>query len=388
MTTASPTIDVADYILVGGGLQNALILLALAARKPAASILLLEREATLGGNHLWSFQARDVPDSAWEWMEPLVEYCWAGYQLNFAASSRWVAGAYRSLSSEHLAQIVAQTVENKTNIQIMTHAAVTRCDPQRVTLADGRIFQGRLIIDARGPDQNASRRGGGYQKFVGLECQLRQPITMNAPLLMDTRCPQYDGFRFHYVLPFAPDRVLIEDTYFSNNPTLDVDTISVNIIAEAGRLGLAVERVLRSEVGVLPMPALSTFHPRNEGVLHAGYAGGWFNPGTGYSLAAAVRLAEHLSTVALEDVYGKAWRQLVRKMRIQSHFLAFLNLMMFGLFHDKQRAKLMERFYLVSDDVIHRFFAMDSTALDMWKIMWVGAPWTPKGRSKRATAPQ
>ena len=149
MTTASPTIDVADYILVGGGLQNALILLALAARKPAASILLLEREATLGGNHLWSFQARDVPDSAWEWMEPLVEYCWAGYQLNFAASSRWVAGAYRSLSSEHLAQIVAQTVENKPNIQIMTHAAVTRCDPQRVTLADGRIFQGRLIIDAR-----------------------------------------------------------------------------------------------------------------------------------------------------------------------------------------------------------------------------------------------
>jgi lycopene beta-cyclase len=388
MTTPPATTFAADYILVGGGLQNALILLALAARQPEASILLLERETQLGGNHLWSFQALDVPTAAWEWMEPLVEYSWPGYQLNFAASQRWVAGAYRSLSSEHLAQVIAQVVEKRSNIQILTNTTVAHCADQCVTLTDGKTFYGRLIIDARGPDHNASRRGGGYQKFVGLECQLRQPTAITAPILMDTGCPQYDGFRFHYVLPFAADRVLIEDTYFSNNPALDVDKISANIVAEAGRLGLEVERVLRSEIGVLPMPALSTFHPRNEGVLHAGYAGGWFNPGTGYSLAAAVRLAEHVSTVALADVYGTAWRRLVRKMRIQSHFLAFLNLMMFGFFHDQQRAQLMERFYLVSDDVVHRFFAMESTALDMWKIMWVGAPWTPKGRSKRAAAPE
>lgn len=384
--SANAAID-ADYLLVGGGLQNALILLALAARQPQASVLLCERDAALGGNHIWSFQALDMPESARPWAEQLVEYSWHGYQLYFAESARWVEGAYRACSSEHLDRVVQQVVATRPNIRILTNTTVTHCDATSVTLADGRVLRGQLVIDARGPEHSAQRRGGGYQKFVGLECQLRQPVNMNAPILMDTRCAQRDGFRFHYVLPFAADRVLIEDTYFSNTPDLNVDALAAGIVAEAGRLGFDVEKVLRTEVGVLPMPALSTFHPRKTGALIAGYAGGWFNPGTGYSFAAAVRLAEHISNVPVAEVYGDQWKKLVRHQRIQAHFLAFLNLMMFGFFHDSKRAKLMERFYLVADVVVHRFFAMESTLVDMWRIMWVGAPWTPKGWAKRATAP-
>jgi lycopene beta-cyclase len=376
----------ADYLLVGGGLQNSLILLALAERQPAASILLLEREDVLGGNHIWSFQALDLPASAMSWAAPLVEYRWPGYQLHFLESSRWVAGDYSSLSSEQLNRVVREVAATRQTIHIKTGTSVVKCDANSVTLADGRVLYGRVVIDARGPENGARTGGGGYQKFVGLECRLRQPVSMKAPILMDTRCPQRDGFRFHYVLPFTEDRVLIEDTYFSNDPGLDVQTLSDGIVAEAAGLGFDVESVLRTEVGVLPMPAFSTFHPRHHGPLQAGYAGGWFNPGTGYSLAAAVRLAEHLSSVSIDDVYGPAWRRLVRHIRYQSHFLAFLNLLMFGFFHDTKRAKLMERFYLLPDEVVHRFFAMETTLVDMWRIMWVGAPWTPKGWAKRATS--
>jgi lycopene beta-cyclase len=88
MAATTPDAFDADYILVGGGLQNGLILLALAARKPDASVLLLEQGETIGGNHIWSFQALDLPASALDWAGPIIEYEWPGYQLYFDESAR------------------------------------------------------------------------------------------------------------------------------------------------------------------------------------------------------------------------------------------------------------------------------------------------------------
>ncbi|WP_296900106.1 lycopene beta-cyclase CrtY [Thiohalocapsa sp.] len=391
MAATTPDAFDADYILVGGGLQNGLILLALAARKPDASVLLLEQGETIGGNHIWSFQALDLPASALDWAGPIIEYEWPGYQLYFDESARWVNGAYRSLSSEHLHRLVMDAGAASDRIDIRLRASVAAVDGQAVRLTDATRLRGRVVVDARGPEAarplGTGRFCGGYQKFVGLECRLASSTDLAAPILMDSRCAQRDGFRFHYVLPFAPDRALIEDTYFSNSPDLDVETLSRDIVADAARLGLTVAEVLRTEVGVLPMPAWSHFHAPDASPITGGYAGGWFNPGTGYSLAAAAQLAEHLSSVPVADTFGRDWRRLTRRMRIQAHFLAFLNLLMFGFFHDAKRRRLMERFYMVSDPVIHRFFAMRNNPLDMWRIMYVGAPWTPKGWAKRAERP-
>ena len=391
MAATTPDAFDADYLLVGGGLQNALILLALATRQPTASVLLLEQGEVIGGNHIWSFQALDLPDSALDWARPIIEYEWPGYQLHFDDSARWVQGVYRSLSSEHLHLLVTDAAAASRHIDPRLGTPVSQVAGQTVTLADGTRLRGRVVVDARGPEaarpMGSGRFAGGYQKFVGLECRLATPTDLTAPILMDSRCAQRDGFRFHYVLPFAPDRVLIEDTYFSNDAGLDVDALSRGIVADAPSLGLDVAEVLRTEVGVLPMPAWSHFRAARASPIPGGYAGGWFNPGTGYSLAAAVRLAEHLSSVPAAETFGREWRRLIRAMGIQAHFLAFLNLLMFGFFHGPKRQRLMQRFYLVSDSVIHRFFAMRNNPVDMWRIMYVGAPWTPKGWAKRAERP-
>jgi lycopene beta-cyclase len=391
MAATTPDAFDADYLLVGGGLQNALILLALATRQPTASVLLLEQGEVIGGNHIWSFQALDLPDSALDWARPIIEYEWPGYQLHFDDSARWVQGVYRSLSSEHLHRLVTDAAAASRHIDPRLGTPVSQVAGQTVTLADGTRLRGRVVVDARGPEaarpMGSGRFAGGYQKFVGLECRLATPTDLTAPILMDSRCAQRDGFRFHYVLPFAPDRVLIEDTYFSNDAGLDVDALSRGIVADAPSLGLDVAEVLRTEVGVLPMPAWSHFRAARASPIPGGYAGGWFNPGTGYSLAAAVRLAEHLSSVPAAETFGREWRRLIRAMGIQAHFLAFLNLLMFGFFHGPKRQRLMQRFYLVSDSVIHRFFAMRNNPVDMWRIMYVGAPWTPKGWAKRAERP-
>ena len=62
-----------DYALVGGGLQNALIALALAQRDRPPRVVLVERGQRLGGNHTWCFHQDDVPPAARSFVAELVE---------------------------------------------------------------------------------------------------------------------------------------------------------------------------------------------------------------------------------------------------------------------------------------------------------------------------
>lgn len=378
MTNQTQSVSYFDFILVGGGLQNALILLALADRQPTARVVMLEQDARLGGNHVWSFQALDLPQAAWAWAEPLAEYHWPGYQLYFANSTRWVEGRYHSLTSEHLERIVKRVAEVSEAITVRTETTVDKVDEHTVTLRSREVLHGAVVVDARGPQPQARVGGGGYQKFVGLECELERPTTIEYPVLMDTRCPQEDGFRFLYILPFSAVHILIEDTYFSNHPNLDTERLEKRLLADAQERGLLIKQVLRKEVGVLPMASTLSLLPRRRSPIQGGIGGGWFNPGTGYSLPAAARLAEHLANSSAQNVFSPAWSKLVRRLTWQSRFLTFLNLLMFSFFHDEKRSELMERFYRLPGPVVHRFFAMESTLIDQWRIMWVGAPWTPR----------
>lgn len=101
----------ADYALVGGGLQNGLIALALEAARPAARIVMIERGSAPGGNHTWCFHAGDLAsvasradrevsqgarevsqrDEAPAWIAPLIVARWSGYDVAFPAHARTLA---------------------------------------------------------------------------------------------------------------------------------------------------------------------------------------------------------------------------------------------------------------------------------------------------------
>jgi lycopene beta-cyclase len=65
-----------DYVLVGGGLANGLLALALFSERPDVRIALVEAGATLGGDHLWCFHGGDIPPLAVAWVRPLVATSW------------------------------------------------------------------------------------------------------------------------------------------------------------------------------------------------------------------------------------------------------------------------------------------------------------------------
>src|SRR6188768_371680 len=140
-----------DYVLVGGGLQNALVAEALLAARPTLCVALVERSGALGGNHTWCFHAGDVPPEAMPFVAPFLVRSWDRYSVEFPDLSRTVEARYAAVTSERLAAVMRRRAR-RSNLTVLLDTAAVRIEPRRVTLASGGVLDGDVVIDARGPD--------------------------------------------------------------------------------------------------------------------------------------------------------------------------------------------------------------------------------------------
>jgi lycopene beta-cyclase len=371
-----------DYALAGGGLQNGLIALALAARQPDARIAMFERGRAIGGNHTWCFHARDLPPGAAEWIDPLVVARWPGYEVAFPSLHRTLEAPYASVSSARLATCVTAALA-RPGSRLVLEARVEEVEPHRITARDAAgatiTVEADAVIDARGPDRSP-QEACGWQKFLGQEVVLAAPHGLERPMLMDARLPQDDGFRFMYVLPLAADRALLEDTCFSDGSALDLAASRARIAGYAAARGWTVTEVVREETGVLPMP-WRLAPPSLGPPLTAGYAGGWFHPVTGYSFPIAARLAAQVASLPATRLFGPELAALAAAHARQSAFAQRLAHMLFRWYPPEQRHHVLARFYRLPADAIGRFYALQLTAADRLRLL-AGRP--PRGLSWRA----
>ena len=371
-----------DYVLVGGGLQNALVLLGLLERRPGVRVALVEREHRLGGNHTWCFHAADVPAGMAAVARALVEHSWPGYRVRFPGGERRLDAAYRGFSAERLRAVLAERCAGAPGVRVLTGREAAEVGEHRVRLEDGETLEARVVVDARGPDVAGTRGASGYQKFVGVELELDRDHGLELPLVMDATVAQRDGYRFLYVLPLGARRVLVEDTSFSDSPQLDVAGLRAGALAYAEANGLGGGRVVRDEQGVLPMPFRGQGpRPWRSGPLQAGYRGGWLHAATGYSFPIALRLAELVSRLEPEELFGTELARLAADVRFQSRFAYRLNHLLFHWFLPEGRTGVFERFYRLPEATIERFYALRTTRGDRFRIL-VGRP--PRGLSLRA----
>ncbi len=369
-----------DVIFVGGGLSAGLGALSLLAKHPEAAVAIVERESTLGGNHTWCFHAADVGPQSADWLEPLIVQRWPGYSVRFPARMRRLASPYACVTSARLhAHVSEQVLASKTSALLLS-ASAHEVSAQRVLLADGRELNGKVVIDARGPELPDRARGTGYQKFLGLELEVEPDHDLREPVLMDACVRQHDGFRFMYLLPLSPTRILLEDTFFSDHAELDESAIEPAILAYARAQGFKVRNVLRRERGVLPMPWSAPLPVIGAGIIQAGYRGGFFHPVTGYSFPLAVRFAEALTLGSTGELARAPLERLAHAHSEQLRFLFVLTRLMFTCFESEQRFRVLEHFYRLPESVIERFYAAELRHVDRARLFW-GAP--PRGMSLR-----
>lgn len=370
-----------DLVLLGGGLSNCLTALAVLERAPDTSIALVERGNQLGGNHTWCWHSMDAPGGAEAWLAPLRVHRWSGYDLHFPDRTQHIEGDYALTHSARLHERVTEAMANSARSRCFLGVKGSCRDDGSVALSDGRVLHGRYVLAATGPVPVPSTRAG-FQKFVGVEFDLEQPHGLRQPMLMDATVPQRDGFRFMYVLPLGPRRMLVEDTVFSPQATLDVAAGQAEVAAYATRFG-PVAQTLRVEHGVLPMPFRDdAVTVPDTGPIDAGYAGGYFHPGTGYSMPVAIRFALVVAGAWASDPTGlrARLRALAEAHNPQAAYARVLNGMLFRCFAPEDMWNVFSRFYRLPESTIHRFYALELTRTDRARLL-LGLP--PRGFSLR-----
>jgi lycopene beta-cyclase len=370
-----------DYLLVGGGLQNGLIALALLNRNPDVRILLVEKESRLAGDHTWSFHQTDVPSAARPWFDPLISARWDKVVVRFPHHFRTYASGYASILSSSFDEVVSKTIDRSSQSQLKRSCEVKEVFPHGVRLASGETISASLVVDSRGPI--AQHRGTGYQKFIGWDIELAEGLLPTSPTIMDATVAQRDGYRFLYILPFTRTRGLIEDTVFSDSAHLSRTDMRQSILNVLHDHGYQVRRLLREESGVLPMPWVLprlTDPVYQPGLLRAGYRGGWFHPATGYSLPIACRLAQAIADAHDREPIDQVMARLMKEHASQSRFARLLNRLLFSGFAPEDRYHVFERFYRMPLDLIERFYRLELTKGDQ-KSLVCGRP--PRGFSFR-----
>ncbi|MEM9105824.1 MAG: lycopene beta-cyclase CrtY, partial [Pseudomonadota bacterium] len=278
--------------MVGGGLAGCLAALKLAAK--GLDICVLEADSEICGNHTWSFHGTDIHPDDRDWLKPMIVHSWPGQKVIFPGYQRQLSTPYASITSDRLRAVVTATE----GIDVREDSAVRALMEDQVELEDGTVVNAPCILDCRGFVASPGLQLG-HQKFVGLEVELAEPHGETVPTIMDASVSQRDGYRFVYVLPLAPKRLLIEDTRYSDEGALDIVKVHRDTLDYARDRGWTVTDTPRSENGILPITLAQDIElfwqamPDNSAPI--GLRAGLFHPTTGYSLPMAVGTANLLA---------------------------------------------------------------------------------------------
>ncbi|RZA31324.1 MAG: lycopene cyclase [Lysobacteraceae bacterium] len=346
-----------DLVLAGGGLANGLLAWRLRSLRPELRILLLEGDEHIGGNHTWSFHDSDLSTAQQAWIAPLVTQRWPRYEVAFPELARTLDGGYASIASGDFARVI----EPALGPALLTRARIAQLTPTTVELAEGRTIHARAVIDGRGM-RPSSRLSLGYQTFLGQELRLSAPHGLSAPVIMDATVGQQGGYRFVYLLPFGPDRILVEDTHYVDSAAWQPERLRANIAAYVAARGWQVAELEREEQGSLPIVLagdFDAFWDDLQGQPSSGLRAGLFHPTTGYSLPHAVRLAEHIAGLHAFDAPSlfAAIRAEARREWQGQRFFRLLNRMLFLAGRPDGRWRVMQRFYRLPAPLIARFYA-------------------------------
>ncbi len=371
-----------DLILVGGGLASGLAGLRLATRRPELRVAIVEAGDRIGGDHIWSSFDSDMTAGQREWTAPLYAARWPRYDIRFPAYTRTLEHGYASARSERLDAAVRAAMPAE---RLLLGRKVKSLDADGVTLESGERLGARVVIDGRGHAPTTALELA-WQKFVGLEIETLRPHGITTPLIMDACVDQTEGYRFVYVLPWDERRLLIEDTYYSDSPELDVEAVKARISDWALGAGVGPHGVVRMERGVLPL-ALGGNIDRlwdagTPGVARLGMRAGLFHPLTGYSFADAVRTADLLADLPRfgpDLVYSAVRAHAVRAWQGRRYYRMLARLM-FRAADPPARYRVLQHFYRLPEALVARFYAARSTRADKLRIL-AGRPPVPLGRA-------
>ncbi|NLU81199.1 lycopene cyclase family protein [Rhodococcus sp. HNM0569] len=205
----------------------------------------------------------------------------------FARTRHTLARSYTVLDTARL-----QSLLDIGNCQIYAGRAVN-VQRDGVLLEDGTSVRGRRVVDARGA---LALPGTARQTAFGLVL----PTATASPALagadawfMDWREDNGAGpdeqASFLYAMPVGGDATLLEETCLVGRPPLPIATLATRLRARLAARGVEPDGTEPTERVSF---AVESRGARGSGVLPFGARGPMMHPGSGFSLAAALRAAD------------------------------------------------------------------------------------------------
>lgn len=275
-----------DVIVVGAGVAGTrLVAHLLAGPWRERRILVVERAPGGRHDHVLAFWSRE-PDA----LAALAEHAWSALRVAGEAEALRPLRDYRylALTRGALLRAGARAMEACPNVQVLAGEVDAIEDGPEVALVrvGERSFRGRWVFDSRRPAPGPATVRL-EQRFLGwtIEAPALRPGP-SAATLFDLRTDQRGGACFVYVLPFAPDRALVEHVFTGPPGAAGPDPEMALRTYLHDHLGIAAEgfTVVAREQGASLLS--DARHPRRVGrrVCTIGVRGGRLKPSSGYAL--------------------------------------------------------------------------------------------------------
>lgn len=273
-----------DYIIAGGGLAGLSLARHLSESSLAGRrVLVIDRDPKDRNDRTWCFWEKG--ESVFE---EIVRHRWDRLRFHgtggFERSLDLGAYRYKMIRSLDLYRFVRERLEPNPSYTFL-QAEIEGVEGRTVVTGRGRFEASEYVFDSfTRKTYDRPDHTNLLQHFLGWEIATERAVfDPQEPTLFDFRVPQRKECRFVYILPFAPDRALVEFTVFSPAP-LERAEYEENLreyISE--RLRPGGFRIEATEHGVIPMSDEPHEEFPRPGLVRIGTAGGYVKPSTGYS---------------------------------------------------------------------------------------------------------
>ena len=297
-----------DYVLVGGGLQNALLAAALVARRPKARVALLEAAPRIGGNHTRRFHSPHLQPPQRAFVEPFVVHaspattCISRARLARCRNHTPRSARTRCTSGERLA--TSGRLELRLGIARSASSQATWLATVRPGGAGGDRVHAALTLRRRARDRFQSSSGSSSRS---------QQAWAHHPHA-DGRASGRRSTAFAFSTSFRSRRIVcwwkipISRILGSRR----AGTPHRHPRATAKARGVESSRCCARRRACCLCRRMPLRPPIQPGLLHGGYQGGWFHPTTAIRSRSPCALAATIASAPIEALSGASRRSLQR----------------------------------------------------------------------------
>ena len=276
-----------DYIIAGAGAAGLSLVAKMinSGKFSHKRILLVDKGPKTTNDRTWCFWERED-----NFFESIVFKSWSLLWFHAAGFSKQFDIApyrYKMIRGIDFYNYCFELINPQQNIKIKYGVVHDLCSNDNETSlhVDNEKFTADYIFNSIVFEKPAVKQTEFYllQHFKGWIIQTNKPFfAEQEATLMDFRVSQLQGTAFVYVMPFSPDRALVEYTMFSPQ-LLEQPEYDRNLHDYISNwLGCSAYTVSSEEFGVIPMTNFP-FQKTDHHIINIGTAGGQTKASSGYT---------------------------------------------------------------------------------------------------------